>query len=419
MNKITFCIPSKNNLRYLKTCIPSIRENAYRKDHDIIIFVDSDEDGTVKWLESNKDIYNLSYYVNPDLGNSLYGIGKAYDFCIEKSNTEVFMIFHADMILGKDADLKAYEFIADRKEDNKFVVCSTRIEPPIHPNNGEKILQDFGMWPEDFQLDNFNNFVDNCKIENELKTTEGVFAPWMMYKDEFLSIGGHDHIFHSAREDSDVFNRLHLVGFTFIQSWESLVYHFTGRGGQFQHGQITQDHEQKSIEWQKLMANSTKEFIRKWGSLVKHTRFMKPIVSPKYDIGIRVKNANLELVRLLEPWCDKLYIDNLSELAYKYFEEEQKNTKYDLKKRIFSSHLIPDTDILVDIDKNTFTQNDYLMIQQLPDIIKSEAEVGIYELGNLTIEVALLEEYQDKLISSNLQDNNLFISIKYKSHEES
>ena len=47
MNKITFCIPSKSNLRYLKTCIPSIRENAYRKDHDIIIFVDSDEDNKI------------------------------------------------------------------------------------------------------------------------------------------------------------------------------------------------------------------------------------------------------------------------------------------------------------------------------------------------------------------------------------
>ena len=45
MDKITFCIPSKNNCRYLKACIPSIRKNAYRKDHDIIVFVDADEDG--------------------------------------------------------------------------------------------------------------------------------------------------------------------------------------------------------------------------------------------------------------------------------------------------------------------------------------------------------------------------------------
>ena len=57
--KITFCIPSKNNLRYLKACIPSIRENAYRKDHDIIIFVDSDYDGTVDWLKENSNKYNI------------------------------------------------------------------------------------------------------------------------------------------------------------------------------------------------------------------------------------------------------------------------------------------------------------------------------------------------------------------------
>ena len=70
MKKITFCIPSKNNLRYLKTCIPSIRNNAYKKDHDIIVFVDSDNDGTVEWLNENKDKYNLKFEVNPDLNNS-------------------------------------------------------------------------------------------------------------------------------------------------------------------------------------------------------------------------------------------------------------------------------------------------------------------------------------------------------------
>ena len=37
MEKITFCIPSKNNRRYLEACIPSIRKNSYRKDHDIIV----------------------------------------------------------------------------------------------------------------------------------------------------------------------------------------------------------------------------------------------------------------------------------------------------------------------------------------------------------------------------------------------
>ena len=189
MEKITFCIPSKTNLRYLKTCIPSIRKNAFKKDHDIIVFVDSDEDGTIEWLEQVKDQYNLTYYINPDLGKRLFGIGKAYDYCIEKSTTDIFMIFHADMMLGKNADLNAFNCLKP-----KTAVCSTRIEPPIHPNDGEKIQIDFGMWPEEFKKDEFNAYVESQL--NGTKTTNGIFAPWMMYRDEFLSIGGHDPIMH-------------------------------------------------------------------------------------------------------------------------------------------------------------------------------------------------------------------------------
>ena len=166
MEKITFCIPSKSNLRYLKTCIPSIRKNAYRDDHEIIVFVDSDEDGTLEWLEQVKEEYNIKYYVNPKLGKELYGIGKAYDYCIEKSTTDIFMIFHADMMLGKNADLNAYKQLK-----TKSVVCATRVEPPLHPNGGEKILLDFGMWPEEFKKKEFDTYV-NEHLE-DTKVTEG------------------------------------------------------------------------------------------------------------------------------------------------------------------------------------------------------------------------------------------------------
>ena len=266
MEKITFCIPSKNNRRYLEACIPSIRKNAHRKDHDIIVFVDADNDGTVEWLKSVEVKYNLKYIVNETGG--LFGIGKAYDKCIQESTTDIFMIFHADMMLGKDADLEAFKYL-----DRKKVVCATRIEPPLHPENGEKIIKDFGMWPEKdveegWLEDDFDKYVEEAKVEYKDKITNGCFAPWMMYKDEFLGIGGHDERFASAREDSDVFNRLVLGGFELIQSWQSFVYHLTARGGQFQHGKLTQDHNQKSEEWQKLMNNSTREFFRKWGTPV-------------------------------------------------------------------------------------------------------------------------------------------------------
>jgi len=389
MNKITFCIPSKTNLRYLKTCIPSIRENAYRKDHDIIIFVDSDEDGTIEWLEQVKDQYNLTYYINPDLGKRLFGIGKAYDYCIERSTTDIFMIFHADMMLGKNADLNAFNYLKE-----KTVVCSTRIEPPIHPNVGEKIQIDFGMWPEEFKKDDFNKYVESQL--NETKTTNGVFAPWMMYKDEFLALGGHDPRMHSCREDSDVFNRMKLDGFTFIQSWNSLVYHLTGRGaGSF--GGDPKRHEQ----WKKDMNNSTKEFIRKWGSNVKHTPLMDPIVSHKYNIGFVVNNCNLEVLSILEPWCDTIYInDEMGVLEASYYELEQKHTKVDLIKKIKTTkYLTLDNDIIVEFDAKQLNQNSFNMLMQLSDIITESGEIGMFELDIFKISINSITTYEHNLIN--------------------
>ena len=391
MEKITFCIPSKTNLRYLKTCIPSIRKNAYKPDHDIIVFVDSDEDGTVEWLEEVKDLYNLSYYVNPDIGNSLYGIGKAYDFCIEKSTTDIFMIFHADMMLGKNADINAFTHLK-----SKTVVCSTRVEPPLHPNGGEKILLDFGIWPEEFKCDAFDEYVDT-QLTNE-KVTSGIFAPWMMYKEEFLAMGGHDPILHSCREDSDVFNRMKISGFEFVQPWNSLVYHLTGRGA----GSFDGDQDRHK-KWQFDMIKSTKEFIRKWGSNVQHTPLLEPIVIPKYNIAYVVKNCTLPLMELLEPWCDRLYTDDEMQLITDtYIEKEQLNTHFNLQKRIFiSSHNDPlgENDIIVEFDGKSFTSESFLLLQQLPQIIEDNGEVGTFELDIFKITINSIVDYRKDLIT--------------------
>jgi glycosyltransferase involved in cell wall biosynthesis len=384
VEKITFCIPSKSNLRYLKTCISSIRENAYRKDHDIIIFVDSDEDGTIEWLDQVKDTYNISYFVNPNLGKSLFGIGKAYDYCIDHSNTDIFMIFHADMMLGKDADLKAYNHL---KENT--VVCATRIEPPIHPNAGEKILMDFGMWPEEFDQGSFDEFVQLHRHND--KITNGIFAPWMMYKKDFLALGGHDPILKSCREDSDVFNRMKLAGYTFIQSWNSLVYHLTGRGaGSFDGDQLR--HE----AWKQEMHNSTKEFIRKWGSNVKHTDLMMPIVPPKYNIGFIIHNCTDQLLNVLEPWCNDVYIDMSPD---RYIWQEQPNTKSDLVSRIHDITMRSDNDILVHIDGRRFTNDDFYIVQELASIIQQTDDIGEFTIGNLTINIKLLATYENDLIT--------------------
>lgn len=387
MNQITFCIPSKSNLRYLKTCIPSIRENASRNDHEIIVFVDSDEDGTVEWLEQVKDEYDLKYFVNPNLGEKLFGIGKAYDYCVEQSTTNIFMIFHADMMLGKDADLKAFQHLKPQT-----VVCATRVEPPLHPNNGEKILLDFGMYPEEFKKDEFNQYVEEHLKDD--KITYGIFAPWMMYKEDFIALGGHDPILHSCREDSDVFNRMHLAGYKFIQPWNSLVYHLTGRGA----GSFDGDPE-RHAKWKADMDRSTMEFIRKWGSNVKHTALMEPIVSPKYNIAYVVKNCPEQLLGILEPWCDRIYVEN-QEMVNIYINKEQENTSFDLTKRVFTlTNNNPEweNDIVIEFDATKLTQYNFQLLHQFPEIIKESGEIGEFELDIFKVIISYIEEHQNNL----------------------
>lgn len=396
MEKITFCIPSKNNLRYLKACIPSIRKNSYRKDHDISIFVDKDEDGTVEWLNNNRELYNLKVFVNPNLNKTLYGIGMAYDFCIKKSETDIFMIFHADMMLGKNADYHAYKLLKEKK-----VVCATRIEPPLHPEGVEKIVRDFGLWPENnikdgFRENEFNEFVEQCQLNYKDKITYGCFAPWMMYKKDFIDIGMHDPIMKSAREDSDVFNRMILNKYELIQSWESFVYHLTCRGGQFEHGILTKDHSQKSKDWQKLMHESTLEFIRKWGTNVLHDEFLNPIIKNKYNIGFIIKNCPESLLGYLEPWCTNIYVDcNINN----YIETQQKTTSFDLSERVRKTNESKNNDILIEFDGMQINQARFLFLtEQLSDIITDSGDIGEFEYDIFKFKINTLQTYQLNLI---------------------
>lgn len=79
IDKITFCIPSKNNLRYLKDSIRSIKQNG-TIEHDIIVYLDMDQDNTEPWLVEN----NIKYLKN-DLDNPR-GIAHIQEFFLKSQN---------------------------------------------------------------------------------------------------------------------------------------------------------------------------------------------------------------------------------------------------------------------------------------------------------------------------------------------
>jgi glycosyltransferase involved in cell wall biosynthesis len=380
--KITFIIPSRNNLEFLQLAYRSIRN--LETKHEVLVLNDASTDGTQEWIERQNDKDLITYH-NP--GPERIGIVGMFDKGIEMARTDVIMAFHADMVACKDLDKNILKHLEKGK-----VVSATRVEPPLHPDGPEKILRNYGIETDEFKFDVWYEGSEKLK---ENRTTEGIFAPWCMYKEDFLAIGGHDELFApQSKEDSDLFNRFQLNGYKFIQPWDALVYHFTSRGSRF-NKHAGGSAGTNSQEWVYTTNKNGRNFIRKWGHFIKHDRLMKPIIPPKYNFGFIISNCNEDFLYALEPWADTCYVDCEYE---NYIIEEQPNTAYDLRDRIKPFDNEKNSEILVQIDRTTFTQQDFLIIQQLTQIIENSGEVGEFQLGNLFINIIQMNEYQNDLI---------------------
>jgi hypothetical protein len=238
---------------------------------------------------------------------------------------------------------------------------------------------------------------------NKDKTTEGVFAPWCMYKSDFLAIGGHDELFApQSKEDSDLFNRFVLNGYKLIQSWDGVVYHFTSRGSRF-NKHAGGGAGKNSDEWLYTTTKNGRNFIRKWGHFVKHDHLMKPIIPPKYNIAYIVKNCNLALLEAFEPWCDRIYIEDDMQVLYShYLDQEQPKTTYDLSKRVFNlknNDPIGENDIVIEFDAHLLTQDNIRILQQMPEIIKNSGSIGTFELDIFKLNIHHIEDLSHELIN--------------------
>jgi glycosyltransferase involved in cell wall biosynthesis len=353
MEKITFVIPSRNNLEFLQLAYKSIKN--LKGNHEILVLNDASTDGTQEWINSLGD-NNLIVHHNP--GPERIGIVGMFDKGIEMARTDIIMAYHADMVAAPNLD----EHILKHLKPGT-IVSATRVEPPLHPDGPEKMLVDFGIEVEDFNIDKFNNWVLNeYKPKHGVNTTEGIFAPWCMYKEDFLAIGGHDELFApQSKEDSDLFNRFVLNGYKVIQTWEGLVYHFTSRGSRF-NKHAGGSAGKNSDEWLQTTTTNMKKFIKKWGTIVQHDQLMKPIISPVYKKSVKITNNNPQLKEALEPW----------------FNDGK--------------------DIIVEVDGNRFDNEDFRHIQNLNDIVKGSGEIGSFILGNLKITINAMDEYQNELI---------------------
>ena len=393
--KISLIQPGRNNLKYLKWSYDSIRKNQGKHEVEICVADDFSNDGTLEWCTKMAEVDANFKFITNQSGKRL-GHTILYDRLInEVATSDICMIYHADMYLCPGALDSIENHIKE-----KTIVSLTRIEPPLHPDGPEKVLLDCGIEPEEFDEDMLLTQLERLKTKG--KITEGIFAPWAFWKSDFQEIGGHDPIFApQSKEDTDIFNRFHLNGCKFIQTWEGFVYHMTCRGSRFADGAKRNPDGQvfmknrETDEWLKQNNKSTREFLRKWGHFCKHDALMKPIVPPKYDIGFILKNCTLKHLEILEPWCSTIYTNND---RLNYINSEQPNTSFNLEERVKLFDNEKNNNILIGIDGNTFGNEDFNYIQLISEILQDSSEIGKFELGNLTIEVLQLNTYENNLI---------------------
>ena len=260
MKQISFLInTSINTLDHVKLLLRSLRENLFSKDHEILVFVDSDNEGTVNFLREQKqyfkDLKIITHKLKPCVGYS-----RNNNLMVELAKHDICSYLQSDMVVSKHYDLN----ILDELEEN-CILSATRIEPPLHGPSETTITKDFGIDPNEF---NWNEFVPFAELSKQNKTLEYFFAPFTFYKNVWLEIGGYDTMFRRSREDSDLLQRFIQKGVKIKQTFKANVYHFScvsSRGKNW--FDKSNEQVQKRVEMQKIADGiEIRRFLQKWGN---------------------------------------------------------------------------------------------------------------------------------------------------------
>lgn len=414
MKLISFCINTAiNELDYIKLLFKSLQDNLSTKEHEIIVFIDSDNQDTLGWLVEQKSIFpNLKI-----LFNQLpvcYGYARNINEMFKFASNDIVSYLQSDMVISKDYDV----YILKNIKDN-IILSSTRIEPPLHGPGLEKHTFDFGLNPKEFKYD---TFLDWCEHNREEKQTNYFFAPFTLYKDVWNSIGGHDTQFRRSREDSDVLNRLVLNGVKIVQTWEALVYHFTcvSSRGQDWHNKSNKKAQDRAILQNHADRVEMSRINKKWGGF-SHGNPNKYYYNINSEINI--DSNNFSAFKEISSFFNINYINEIS--FYNEFINQDEhnyankllnisNEHWDEYSYMYNTNNIEDYvnlgdakgDILIKFNLSNINQNNFNnFIYNLQHIIH-EYEPGEYEYDGFIIII----NKKDNIISNKIKISNPIIN---------
>lgn len=241
------------------------------------------------------------------------------------------------ILLHNDMIIKpGFVELMDKHIAPKRITTYTRVEPPIFPDTYPgKHLLDCGSDLKTFNALKFKEF--NLE-ESLIPGGSQLFFGCM--KEDYIGIDG--HTFKMFCEDDDLHLRYKLAGFEHMVS-SAHVYHFVSKTSR------------TASDSQQIEQQSNINFVRKWG-------FRTSTYAKVYKKSVKLNNSNPPLEQLLEPWFNG------------------------------------GEDVVVEINPNRFTEQDFQYIQQINDIVFENNEVGYFELGNIKIRVNSLESFEKDLI---------------------
>ena len=236
-------IPTFNNLKYLKLCIKSIRQNS-EFNHQIIPHVNIGSDKTSEFLIKENIDFTFTDY------NS--GICEGMNTASKKSRFEYILYSHDDFYFCPGWDIALKDEI-EKIGHNRFYLSG------IMMNNGP-IKCDFG---NDLNSFDEKKFLNEYKNYNHYDFQGSTWAPHLIHKEIWDRVGGFSEEFYPGTgSDPDLNMKLWKYGVRIFKGINNCkVYHF---------GSVVTRRDNKDTKIKTESGNKgNKIFLLKWGMTIK------------------------------------------------------------------------------------------------------------------------------------------------------
>ena len=229
-------IPTFNNLQYLKLCLKSLKKNS-NYEHDIIIFINEGNDGTLTYVKDN----NLNFLHS----NINKGVCFAFNESAKIAKNKYLVLAHDDMYFCPRWDSVFFDELKKIKVDD-FFVSGTMVQ-----NFKSYIYLDCGNSHSNFNEDKLLKELPKIKFNNFQGSH---WQPSLVPLTTWNKVGGFSMEFSPGLGSDPDFNmKLWKIGVRLFKGLGSCrVYHFS------------------SISLRKrAWNNGAKTFLLKWGISIK------------------------------------------------------------------------------------------------------------------------------------------------------